>query len=457
MVKADPDLKSKFKFVKVCVDGLRSLVKSQGIHSLPYVIIFQPGRGKLVSLNMPVSRVKNLKHNLQVLLLNPGMDFTVDPNGFILPSEPHINTMNDKNGVLTSSSGHDSSGVTSSRVAAGPGAARAWTSTPAGQHPIISPVSQPLHLQHVPAPGTDISSIVGNLSHSRMAQQQQFGLPASHAPILATSPANLGLSAAAALNAASSLSLDGGDSNSIGSNIRISASASSNSNSNSNNVGGLGSSVPTTPLAAASSASSPHHSSPAAPNPPASPAPPPIRLVRLPIKGVNDERYMTEKLAFLKQYHADYGYNGRIDELYPREVGCRMQPNEHYVDYTGSSVYCQSQIDAVFQEFRQHMFGNPHSENPSSSLTSELVEDVRDRIMKFFNADPREYQLVFTRSATGALQLVGETFPWSAKSVYRYLRENHNSVLGVREYALQAGGAYEAVDEMFVEQWLRSG
>jgi selenocysteine lyase/cysteine desulfurase len=41
------------------------------------------------------------------------------------------------------------------------------------------------------------------------------------------------------------------------------------------------------------------------------------------------------------------------------------------------------------------------------------VLQVRDLVLKFFNADPAEYQVVFTRSATGALKLVGETFPWS--------------------------------------------
>jgi molybdenum cofactor sulfurtransferase len=64
---------------------------------------------------------------------------------------------------------------------------------------------------------------------------------------------------------------------------------------------------------------------------------------------------------------------------------------------------------------------------------------VRDLVLKFFNADPAEYQVVFTRSATGALKLVGETFPWSRASTFAYLRENHNSVLGMREYALEAG------------------
>lgn len=39
-------------------------------------------------------------------------------------------------------------------------------------------------------------------------------------------------------------------------------------------------------------------------------------------------------------------------------------------------------------------------------------------------------QLVFTRSATGALQLIGEMFPWSSSSTYAYARSNHKSVLG---------------------------
>lgn len=36
----------------------------------------------------------------------------------------------------------------------------------------------------------------------------------------------------------------------------------------------------------------------------------------------------------------------------------------------------------------------------------------------------------------------------------RYLRENHNSVLGIREYALQHGASFEAVTEDVVENWI---
>jgi len=161
-----------------------------------------------------------------------------------------------------------------------------------------------------------------------------------------------------------------------------------------------------------------------------------------------------EKARFLAGHGHEYGYDGLIDEMYPAEVGCRMGSNEHYMDYTGSSVYCQSQIDAAFHELRTNMFGNPHSANPSSSLTQKKIEEVRDMVLRFFNANAREYQVVFTKSATAGIKMVGETFPWSKRSMFRYLRENHNSVLGVREYALQHGATFQSLDEKSVLKWV---
>jgi hypothetical protein len=56
------------------------------------------------------------------------------------------------------------------------------------------------------------------------------------------------------------------------------------------------------------------------------------------------------------------------------------------------------------------------------------------QVLKYFNASPREYKCIFTSGATAALKLVGECFPWSRESCYMYTMENHNSVLGIREY-----------------------
>lgn len=52
--------------------------------------------------------------------------------------------------------------------------------------------------------------------------------------------------------------------------------------------------------------------------------------------------------------------------------------------------------------------------------------------------------------------MIGETFPWSKGSLFRYLRENHNSVLGIREYVLARGASFQSVDERLVSSWTQS-
>ena len=55
------------------------------------------------------------------------------------------------------------------------------------------------------------------------------------------------------------------------------------------------------------------------------------------------------------------------------------------------------------------MFGNPHSLNPTSTATTELVEQARAAVLAFVRA-PDEYVAIFTPNATGALHLVGEAY-----------------------------------------------
>ena len=57
--------------------------------------------------------------------------------------------------------------------------------------------------------------------------------------------------------------------------------------------------------------------------------------------------------------------------------------------------------------------------------------------------------LVFYRIA--GLHLIGETFPWTKNSNFYYLRENHNSVLGIREIATHYGATFHVVTSSDVE------
>ena len=55
------------------------------------------------------------------------------------------------------------------------------------------------------------------------------------------------------------------------------------------------------------------------------------------------------------------------------------------------------------------------------------------QVLALCHACPSQYVCVFTAGATAALKLVGETFPWREDSHLVMSRDNHNSVLGIRE------------------------
>jgi selenocysteine lyase/cysteine desulfurase len=87
----------------------------------------------------------------------------------------------------------------------------------------------------------------------------------------------------------------------------------------------------------------------------------------------------------------------------------------------------------------QHVFGNPHSTNPTSLAMTRLVEQARAYVLEFFKAPPDEYATIFTNNASGALKLVGESYPFGPGDVYLLTFDNHNSVNGIREFARAKG------------------
>lgn len=111
-----------------------------------------------------------------------------------------------------------------------------------------------------------------------------------------------------------------------------------------------------------------------------------------------------------------------------------------YLDYTGSALYPESLVRGHMELLRSGVFGNPHSRNPTSRASTERVDAARARILEFFDADPAEYEAIFTLNATGALKLVGEAYPFGPGSSFRLAADNHNSVNGIREYAEARGG-----------------
>ncbi len=52
---------------------------------------------------------------------------------------------------------------------------------------------------------------------------------------------------------------------------------------------------------------------------------------------------------------------------------------------------------------------------------------------------------IFTSNCTGALKIVGESFPFEAKSRFVLAEDSHNSVNGIRRYAEEKGATVDYV------------
>ncbi len=142
--------------------------------------------------------------------------------------------------------------------------------------------------------------------------------------------------------------------------------------------------------------------------------------------------------AFLEA-HPEYAATALLDELRGVDFA-RLDAGAHvYLDYTGGGLFAASQLHEHVRLLETTVFGNPHSINPTSAASTELLERARAYVLEFFNASPDEYVAIFTPNATGALRLVGEAYPFRAGDRFLLTFDNHNSVNGIREFAHARG------------------
>ena len=142
--------------------------------------------------------------------------------------------------------------------------------------------------------------------------------------------------------------------------------------------------------------------------------------------------------CFSQQYSA-YASTASLDELRAKDYARLDQQNHVYLDYTGGGLYAASQLQRHMDLLARGIYGNPHSTNPSSQAATEIDESARDYVLRYFNASPDEYLVIFTPNASGALKLLGESYPFAAGSTYLLTADNHNSVNGIREFARHKG------------------
>lgn len=101
------------------------------------------------------------------------------------------------------------------------------------------------------------------------------------------------------------------------------------------------------------------------------------------------------------------------------------------MDHAGATQYSDRQINKIFSHFTRNLYCNPHT----SKITDDLIDQVRYKILSSFNTTTDEYSVVFTSGATAALKLLAELFDFGTEETgcFLYLRDNHTSILGMRE------------------------
>jgi len=145
-------------------------------------------------------------------------------------------------------------------------------------------------------------------------------------------------------------------------------------------------------------------------------------------------RDLEEARAHFLEAYPEYRATAGLDALRAEELSRLDEQGHVYLDYTGGGLYGASQIERHRDLLLSQVFGNPHSTNPTSLATTELIEGCRRHVLDYFNASPDEYVVIFTANASQALKLIGESYPFRHGDRFLLTFDNHNSVNGIREY-----------------------
>ncbi|KAF7362495.1 Molybdenum cofactor sulfurase [Mycena venus] len=168
------------------------------------------------------------------------------------------------------------------------------------------------------------------------------------------------------------------------------------------------------------------------------PAPPLSFAAYAPAQDIINDAAGDAYQEFLNRF-PEYRLTWILDALRRSDYGRLETTGETYVDYMGGAVYPESLVRVHTEFLNRSVLGNTHSVSNSSKLSLKCANEARAAVLSFFRASSDQYTVIFTPNATGALKLVGESYPFAGGSKYVLSSDSHNSVHGIREYATYRG------------------
>ncbi|KAH0144169.1 PLP-dependent transferase, partial [Aureobasidium melanogenum] len=146
-------------------------------------------------------------------------------------------------------------------------------------------------------------------------------------------------------------------------------------------------------------------------------------------------------------------YDAYIEHM--RQTEYPMLKDATYLDHAGTTLYSKSLLEAFTADMLGNLYGNPHSASQASQRSTNQVQDVRLQLLRFFDANPDDFDLVFVANATAGIKLVADALREHESGFwYGYHKDAHTSLVGVRELAKEHH-CFAGDEE--VEAWIEQG
>ncbi|KAG9881611.1 PLP-dependent transferase, partial [Aureobasidium melanogenum] len=146
-------------------------------------------------------------------------------------------------------------------------------------------------------------------------------------------------------------------------------------------------------------------------------------------------------------------YDAYIEHM--RQTEYPMLKDAAYLDHAGTTLYSKSLLETFTADMLGNLYGNPHSASQASQRSTNQVQDVRLQLLRFFDASPDDFDLVFVANATAGIKLVADALREHESGFwYGYHRDAHTSLVGVRELAKDH---HCFAEDKEVEAWIEQG
>ncbi|KAK6008213.1 hypothetical protein QM012_000116 [Aureobasidium pullulans] len=173
--------------------------------------------------------------------------------------------------------------------------------------------------------------------------------------------------------------------------------------------------------------------------------------------GHEDYDYETDCTTPAPSCSGEHIENEEVESFRAREYP--QLTGKIYLDHGGSTLYAKSMVEDFSKDLISNLYGNPHSDSTPSAIAGHRIDAIREKALRFFKADPEQWDLVFVANATAAIKLTIECIKDHATSTHRqlwygYHRDAHTSLVGIRELTT-TNRCFSSDDE--VEKWIECG